>query len=55
MNPTDRSDTDRRAKDLRQQEIARLLGEFRCTVRKALARAGQRPTPACPTRPGLAT
>jgi len=50
MRIPDRFQIERDAKALRQKEMARMLVELRCAIRKALARLRNRPAPSCAPR-----
>ena len=47
MDTTDRREIERNAKDLRREEISRLLDAAVCALRAAIARLRHRPAP-CP-------
>lgn len=54
MNHPDSFELDRQAKELRRQELGRLLGHLSCLARKAWARLASRPEPSCRPCGGLA-
>jgi len=50
MRIPDRFQIERDAKALRQRELARMLADLKCAIRKALAKLGNRPAPSCAPR-----